>query len=270
MYCPLGSAWPSFPGLGNYTLGGTNSSTFSAQAVCPAGYYCSSGVKIGCPDGTFIGSQGTTQASLCQPCPAGYYCGPASTSGTLCGGDTVYCPSGSSSPVPVDIGYYTIGTPGLRSGETICPLGQYCIGGVNFLCPAGVYGGSNALTSSACSGTCSPGAWVVSGDKLVWIFYLFAGSYCPSGSTSATQLPCPAGSYCLAGLPISCPVGTYNPSLGGSSLSSCLNCTAGRFSAAVGANSSMTCALCAAYESSAAGASTCWPGIIGSCCSPRA
>lgn len=70
----------------------------------------------------------------------------------------MYCPAGSHSPVTVDIGYYSTGTPGLRSNETICPLGQYCVGGVNASCPAGAFGGVMGLNSSACSGPCSAGA----------------------------------------------------------------------------------------------------------------
>lgn len=167
VYCPSGSSSPSSPETGYYSTGGTNSSTYSAQAVCPAGYYCTGGVKIGCPAGTFFGSQGASQSTVCQQCPAGSYCGFASTAGTLCGSsDDVYCPLGSSFPRPVDSGYFSTGTPGLRSGESICPSGQYCVGGVNYTCPAGLYGSSAGLNSSSCSGSCSAGEGIV----LMWSF----------------------------------------------------------------------------------------------------
>lgn len=159
VYCPLGSSSPLSPGSGNYSSGGGNATTYYTQSLCPAGYYCTNGLPVGCPAGTFIGSQGASQLSLCQQCPAGQYCGFASTAGSLCGGDNLYCPAGSSAPVPVDNGYYSTGTPGLRSNEAVCPLGQYCVSGVNVSCPAGVYGGAMGLSSSNCSGSCANGTW---------------------------------------------------------------------------------------------------------------
>lgn len=158
VYCPLGSSWPLLTSPGNYSSGGTNTSTYYAFTVCPAGYFCINGIQSACPAGTFSSTIGASQASFCQQCTAGYYCGNASTAGVQCGGDGVYCPAGSHSPVTVDIGYYSTGTPGLRSNETICPLGQYCVGGVNASCPAGAFGGVMGLNSSACSGPCSAGA----------------------------------------------------------------------------------------------------------------
>lgn len=45
---------------------------------------------------------------------------------------------------------------------------------------------------------------------------------------------CPIGKYCILGseTPVQCPIGTYNPVLGGTSISThCLNCPPGRYCA---------------------------------------
>ena len=69
--------------------------------------------------------------------------------------------------------------------------------------------------------------------------------YCPGGSASPTvatsgyytvgstpsvmssQNICPAGSYCVAGVAISCPSGTFRDTAGGSKLSDCVVCPLG-------------------------------------------
>ncbi len=63
-----------------------------------------------------------------------------------------------------------------------CQPGRYCTEGVAAPCPAGLYGEVPELASRACSGPCS------------------AGYYCPAGSVTATQVPCGGpGVYCRAG-----------------------------------------------------------------------
>ncbi|GMF34147.1 unnamed protein product [Phytophthora fragariaefolia] len=95
-----------------------------------------------------------------------------------CTSRTSYCRQGSSVPIAVDTGYYTVATQaGLRTDEIVCPKGSYCIGGVPYLCPEGTYGGTTGLASKLCSGKCQD------------------GYVCPEGSTSLKQSPCPAGLY---------------------------------------------------------------------------
>jgi hypothetical protein len=56
---------------------------------------------------------------------------------------SVYCPIGSSYPLKVSGGYYTIGGDSnnrTRYGQLECPVGSYCIGGIMYLCPKGRYG----------------------------------------------------------------------------------------------------------------------------------
>ncbi len=74
-------------------------------------------------------------------CTAGYYCNAGSESRiqNVCGGSDVYCPSGSSTPIKVQTGYYSTGGrwPSLRTGESNCTTGYWCTNGEQNLCPAG-------------------------------------------------------------------------------------------------------------------------------------
>lgn len=88
----------------------------------------------------------------------------------------VFCPSGSGLPLRVLSGYYSIGSSAMtRSDQMPCPVGSFCTDGIMAECPAGVFGAQERMTASNCSGLCAK------------------GYYCPPGSTSATQLPCPIG-----------------------------------------------------------------------------
>jgi hypothetical protein len=76
-----------------------------------------------------------------------------------------------------------------------------------------------------------------------------AGKYCPASTNAAdvdasgnklhpTSVMCPAGYYCPAGTedytPNACPIGYYNPFLGGSSQASCYHCPEGQMCLATG------------------------------------
>ena len=57
---------------------------------------------------------------------------------------------------------------------------------------------------------------------------MILGFYCPTGSSSATQIECPVGYFCPPGSPIyeSCGDGSYAPDPGASA---CELCPAGRY-----------------------------------------
>lgn len=99
-----------------------------------------------------------------------------------------YCQIGSERPSTVDPGYFTVTTSNsnvnnalfqLRVDQTVCPLGSFCIDGIAHLCPPGTFDATSGLQTRECSGQCQ------------------AGYTCTLGSVSATQSPCPAGSYAL-------------------------------------------------------------------------
>jgi hypothetical protein len=112
----------------------------------------------------------------------------------------------------VTSGFYTIGsdTNVTHPAQKECEPGHYCVEGRRHACPPGSYGDTSGLASSVgpifdhinaffCSGLCD------------------AGHYCPSNSTSRTQVQCPAGRYgATQGLTDDnctaiCPLGHYCP-----------------------------------------------------------
>ncbi|KAJ8535084.1 hypothetical protein ON010_g13655 [Phytophthora cinnamomi] len=182
-----------------YQLAIQNQTTRSDQHICEKGSYCIAGVMRLCPAGTYGGSEGLATAACTAPCPAGYYCpiGTVDYTQYPCTPRTSFCRQGSSVPVAVDTGYYTVASQAeLRTDEIVCPAGSYCIGGVHYLCPERTYGATTGLASKACSGRCQDG-------------YM-----CPRGSTSPTQSPCPGGNFCVDGVQYPCPAGTYGATTG--------------------------------------------------------
>ena len=67
--------------------------------------------------------------------------------------------------------------PTTRAMNGVCEQGTYCVGGVQFDCPAGTYGLTEGLTEAKCDGLCA------------------RGYYCPQGSVTGTEMPCPPGTY---------------------------------------------------------------------------
>ena len=148
VFCPEGSSAPRAVHTGYYsTPESADPETRSGQALCPIGHYCTDGLKLVCPAGTFGGTTGLTTASCSGPCRAGFYCPQGSTSATLhpCGGSSFYCPEGSARPKSVTTGYYAIGIPrasalygevdagvlgvaasSMMVAQEPCPPGFYC------------------------------------------------------------------------------------------------------------------------------------------------
>jgi hypothetical protein len=147
-------------------------------------------------------------------CPAGFAC-PCGTP-RACTQPGSFCPVNTLQAEPALRGYYTTPEGGRRSGQSACPPGHYCEGGLRQPCPAGRFGAARLqATVDACS-LCPVGRFSTL-----------------SGSTStAGCLPCPAGSYAaLAGSAVCalCPAGTASASLGGNGTTACLPCPAGAF-----------------------------------------
>lgn len=103
-----------------------------------------------------------------------------------------------------------------------CPSGYWC--NVNserperlamFPCPAGMKtkGVTGATTMAAACELCTAGNYCQGSDKAETT--CLAGFYCPAGTESSHQYPCPAG--------------TFNANTGSTSDAACSPCTAGKF-----------------------------------------
>lgn len=195
-YCPRGSSDFTVVSSGYYSVGiasikgsyqlQDDVSTRSGEVTCEKGTYCMEGVRYACNAGTYGATQGLSNADCSGLCKAGWYCPQQSIWATqrICGSPSVYCSEGSSSPIPVSIGYFSIGGngPSSRTNQTICPPGSYCKEGKRYLCPAGHYGSSSGLVTRECDGLSYPGFYTI------------------EGSTSSRYAPCPPGRYGIAGM----------------------------------------------------------------------
>ena len=161
MYCPelSGSPTPVDPGF--YTATDRLAAIRTRQIVCEPGYYCVGGRRFPCPARRFGATLGLTNALCSGICAAGHYCPQQSISGQQreCGKADRYCPVGSQSPLPVALGFYTIGGDEMVEGrpenttrdwQLICEPGHYCAGGIKRQCPARVYGGSPGACIAEC------------------------------------------------------------------------------------------------------------------------
>ena len=110
---------------------------------------------------------------------------------------------------PCSSGYYGDGVT-----CTIAPLGSYANGLVATQCAAGRYGSTTGNTTNQCNGACQ------------------AGYYCPLGTWYQNSNICPAGTWSDTGAAscTNCGVNTYNPTAGGTSISSCQACPYGQTS----------------------------------------
>ncbi|OQR95945.1 hypothetical protein THRCLA_22041 [Thraustotheca clavata] len=249
LYCPAGSPYPDSVGTGYYSVSsilGLNSDPTlrDIQMPCEPGYFCRYGLKYPCPGGRY-GSAVQETSSLCTGlCRRGYYCPPGSTSPTQipCGSSSVVCRAGSAYPIAVSSGYYSGGDTLLTEArnrdstrwyQKPCPLGSYCVNGIQYLCPGGTFGGIQALSTKLCSGLCAPGYYCPPGSFSAQQFACGASNvYCPAGSslpipvkvgyytigninsTRVDQRSCEIGSFCSRGIIYECPSGTYGDSPG--------------------------------------------------------
>ncbi|KAF0738163.1 hypothetical protein Ae201684_006141 [Aphanomyces euteiches] len=179
-YCPAEASAPVAVTAGFYTL--PKDGPRSKQLQCEPGTYCVHGIQAPCPSGTFGNTSGLTDASCSGLCSPGYNCPTGSSLGLECGDSRYFCPSGSSVPQTIALGYCGVGSSSVtQSSVRIAPAGSYAVNGFCVKCPAGSYGANaGALT---CSGSCS------------------RGYHCPQGSTSAAMNACGLGNYCPVGSP---------------------------------------------------------------------
>ena len=216
-YCPAGSDTPVQCDPGSYcdqdelaTVSGDctagyycNGSTVPAQPVnlttgdiCPKGHYCpqKSAYPIPCIAGTFSNHFANHNSSNCLPCTAGSYCsGPGrELPNDLCD-EGWYCPEGMTVPQP----------PGKKclAGHQ-CPRGSAhqvaCLSGTYqplpgrgacLVCPAGQYCDRSEAIAEKQSGVNESSHGVVTPKDCP------AGFYCPNGTQTAREDPCPVGTF---------------------------------------------------------------------------
>ncbi|KAI4904543.1 hypothetical protein NFI96_029611 [Prochilodus magdalenae] len=236
--CPPGFHCPSSSQLSNEG---------SAPLICPEGYYCPNetvGRPVPCPKGTYSNNQGLTSADECLACPLGYFCGSdglVQPSGPCASG--FLCFVHAIVPNPTDNNTGSLCPPGaycqlgIRTGD--CSPGYYCDWGSSSpeqrLCPAGFYCPSGIDKPIACGGgtfssvmgnsereNCEPcpEGYYCQGDGVVKPATCSQGFYCPQGSVTGTEFPCPPG--------------TVQPHAGASSEEDCLPCPSGMFCALPG------------------------------------
>ena len=78
VYCPAGSAAPTLAVPGEYTLGGSPSTRWTAMP-CRSGSFCVNGTARPCPAGRFGCADRLTDDTCNGPCTAGSYCPSGST-----------------------------------------------------------------------------------------------------------------------------------------------------------------------------------------------
>ncbi|KAE9046246.1 hypothetical protein PR003_g1884 [Phytophthora rubi] len=228
-------------------------------APCPAGTYGDVEGLISSACSSTCSSVSGVISCIPSPCPAGYYCPLATTVPLECGSTSIFCPKGSPVPTTATTGYHTtwkaysgtsvtgeqlelqyvegyslaIQNQTTRSDQHICEKGSYCSGGVKKLCLAGTYGGSEGLSTVACTAPCPAGYYCPKGAADYTQYPCTSRtSFCRQGSsvpnavdtgyyTVATQaelrtdeIVCPTGSYCIGGVQYFCPERTYGNTTG--------------------------------------------------------
>eukprot|EP00002_Diphylleia_rotans_P010730 TRINITY_DN2129_c0_g1_i2.p1 TRINITY_DN2129_c0_g1~~TRINITY_DN2129_c0_g1_i2.p1 ORF type:complete len:5186 (-),score=657.71 TRINITY_DN2129_c0_g1_i2:603-16160(-) len=246
-YCPSGtpSPFPCPPGkFANQTgMDQCNSCTAGyycpersqVPLICSAGNYCppESSFPTQCPLGTFSNRQGLSNSTQCSLCTPGKYCDQAGltaatktcNAGFLCqkgavspNGSTAsdispnpcpsghYCLSGTTTPTPCQSGTFASATGGIDASHCLpCSAGSYC----------------DKTGLSAPSGNCTRGYYCLEGSNSPipkdtrFGSICPPGHYCPPGTQSATQYPCPSGTYSNShglgaiGECLACPPGWY-------------------------------------------------------------
>lgn len=177
--------------------------TFATLRPCINGSYCParSILPTACPAGYFNPEIGSTIVSACRVCPAGYFC-PKNTSSfteNLCKPGYV-CPAGSevADRVPCPSGTYSNQTNLARISQcTNCTVGHYCpSGSANPVpCSPGTYNPLQRGVDAANCRDCDAGFACENWAMYTMTISCAPGHYCPPGTSSAVQHPCPPGYF---------------------------------------------------------------------------
>ena len=160
---------------------------------CPAGKYCNyragNSYSGTCAIGQFC-PQGNVLPSECTP---GKYCGAAdlgAESGSCTAG--YYCTLSANTPSPANT----------AQGGGQCPAGTYCptASALPSPCLPGTYSNTVGATQSSDCTQCTAGKYCDKPKLTTPAGDCAERFFCPQGSLSKYQNPCPAGSKCVAGV----------------------------------------------------------------------
>ena len=213
----------------------------NASGACQNDAFCS-GLSAFCPSKTFKTSECNTSSGPCETSgvcssssincpsktlrPAGFVCTNASTTcetDGLCSGLATSCPAKVFKPASA--GSYC--PSGALVNARTCPSGSYCPAGATAptACNAGTFNILAGQSASSSCLVCTGGYYCVSNCSSP--VSCPPGFYCPAGSSSATENPCP--------------VGTFKAASGGASSQSCDACPAGRYCPVQNLTNSIIC-----------------------------
>ena len=193
-YCPRGSPRPLPCRLGQYCQHAglpsptaacyaayycNDSSTVPDQFECPVGHYCPNGTGIpkACPAGTFSNTVRNTKVDNCRNCTAGSFCaGTGNFAPTRKCSARYYCPGGQQTATP---------------SEFLCTAGHHCPEGSDLPKPCGNGTYQNEVGQSSCK--ICPERWYCDGTNgpVVNATICPKGHYCPEGTSSYRDFPCP-------------------------------------------------------------------------------
>ena len=193
------------------------SSFWQACTRCPAGQECKNTTIAGTP--CVSGYYSLEGSYSCTPCPKGYKCPVKNDVPQICAAGK-YSDASSLACSDCDAGYVCVeGSTSKTPDIGLCPLGYYCEDKINKVaCPAGTYGKKTGGQSQAdaCE-PCPPGFYCEAGTPGYPKYSVRCppGHYCPISTQTASEHPCPDG--------------TYNTDIRSESVGSCKDCRPGYY-----------------------------------------
>ena len=218
--CPIGSFCTG--GLANQCTGASYTSSMNQAAClncparytcsggliypCPAGSYCEPNTETGsdqkCPVGTWSNQERLATSSECMICPAGFMCDIVGIDSVQLLDQNHKCPNGYWCAGAVDLNVASANPAasaacdnGAKFGK--CPVGFKCPEGSSrpAMCPAGTY--QDEEGQSGCK-VCETGQFCHPGASNIDVNLRGecpAGYFCPAGTRSKYENPCPQGTY---------------------------------------------------------------------------
>mmetsp|Transcript_16910 Transcript_16910/g.31665 ORF Transcript_16910/g.31665 Transcript_16910/m.31665 type:complete len:797 (+) Transcript_16910:126-2516(+) len=284
-YCPEGSAAPVLVWEGHYTVNDFNGTCGAGRfrnftnvvddTISPVMKTSVTSTKVPvapcdlCPAGKYKHVAGDDKA-LCLTCPylttgvelGGWGESTADRTSCLCyrvsGGksfDNLYFNVTKGECHAIEVGQevphtdVVAGSDRTRSVQKECERGFYCVEGVRYKCPKGMYGEKIRETNSSCTGLCEAGYYCEEGNQNKRQFACGSSDlYCPTNSSTPTRVTegyftnedaaedvrsfetiCPPGYWCTGGKRYKCIEGHYGAGTGNTASTCEGKCDPGHF-----------------------------------------